>query len=68
MLSIVLDEADGEMFSSGPFRLRVLAQGADRPIGIIETTVPAGFPGPVRRRHAEMTDIFYVLEGLWSLT
>ena len=24
---------------------------------------PPGFPGPVRHRHAQMTDVFYVLEG-----
>jgi uncharacterized cupin superfamily protein len=28
-----------------------------------DSTVPPGFPGVVRHRHAQMTDIFYILEG-----
>jgi mannose-6-phosphate isomerase-like protein (cupin superfamily) len=30
---------------------------------VTDNTVPPEFPGPVRHRHAQMTDIFYVLEG-----
>jgi mannose-6-phosphate isomerase-like protein (cupin superfamily) len=63
MNPIVFSEADGEVYDTGAVRLRLLAQSPDHPIAVTDNTVPPGFPGPVRHRHAQMTDIFYVLEG-----
>jgi uncharacterized cupin superfamily protein len=63
MEPIVFEETDGEVYDTGAVRLRLLAQSPDQPIAITDNTVPPGFPGPVRHRHARMTDIFYVLEG-----
>ena len=63
MQPIVFEDSDGEVYDAGPIRLRLLAQSPDQPIAITDNTVPAGFLGPVRHRHANMTDIFYVLEG-----
>ena len=63
MEPIVFAETEGEVYDTGPVRLRLLAQSPDQPIAITDNTVPPGFPGPVRHRHARMTDIFYVLEG-----
>jgi quercetin dioxygenase-like cupin family protein len=63
MEPIVFAETDGEVYDTGAVRLRLLAQSPGQPIAITDNTVPPGFPGPVRHRHAEMTDIFYVLEG-----
>jgi quercetin dioxygenase-like cupin family protein len=63
MEPIVFEETDGEVYDTGAVRLRLLAQLPDQPIAITDNTVPPGFPGPVRHRHARMTDIFYVLEG-----
>jgi mannose-6-phosphate isomerase-like protein (cupin superfamily) len=60
---IVFGENDGEIYDTGAVRLRLLAQSPDHPIAITDSTVPPGFPGPVRHRHAQMIDIFYVLEG-----
>src|SRR5919107_3217720 len=60
---IVFEESDGEVYDTGALRLRLLAQSPDQPIATTDSTVPPGFPGPVRHRHARMTDIFYVLEG-----
>lgn len=60
---IVLTETEGEVSGAGALRMRMLAQSPDQPIAVIDSTVPPGFPGPVRHRHARMTDIFYVLEG-----
>ena len=60
---IVFAETDGEFYDTGALRFRLLAQSPDQPIAIADSTVPPGFPGPVRHRHASMTDIFYVLEG-----
>ncbi|MDP9382789.1 MAG: cupin domain-containing protein [Chloroflexota bacterium] len=54
---------EGEVL--GP--LRVLAQSPDHPISVTEQTIPPGFPGPVRHRHARMHDIFYVLAGALTL-
>ena len=55
------DRGRGVRHRRGP--LRLLAQSPDQPIAVTDNTVPPGFPGPVRHRHAQMTDIFYVLEG-----
>ena len=60
---IVFEESDGEVYDTGALRLRLLAQSPDQPIAITDNTVPPGFPGPVRHRHASMTDIVDVLEG-----
>ena len=60
---IVFEATEGEVYDAGPVRLRLLAQSPDQRIAITDNTVPPGFPGPVRHRHANMTDIFYVLEG-----
>jgi len=63
MEPIVFAESEGEVYDTGAVRLRFLAQSPDQPIAVTDITVPPGFPGPVRHRHASMTDIFYVLEG-----
>jgi quercetin dioxygenase-like cupin family protein len=60
---IVFTESDGEVYDTGAVRLRVLSQSPDQPLAVTDNTVPPGFPGPVRYRHHQMTDIFYVLEG-----
>jgi mannose-6-phosphate isomerase-like protein (cupin superfamily) len=60
---IVFAETEGEFYDTGALRFRLLTQSPDQPLAIAESTVPPGFPGPVRHRHARMTDIFYVLEG-----
>ena len=63
MKATVFGEADGEVYVAGAVKLRVLAQSPDQPLAITDNVVPPGFPGPVRHRHAQMTDAFYVLEG-----
>lgn len=63
MEPIAFDEGGGELFGGSANRVRFLAQSPDHPIAATDSTVPPGFPGPVRHRHARMTDIFYVLEG-----
>ncbi len=63
MDAVVFEEGEGEILSPGPIRVRFLAQSPDHPVAITESTVPPGFPGPTQHRHAQMTDIFYVLEG-----
>jgi mannose-6-phosphate isomerase-like protein (cupin superfamily) len=63
MEPIVFDAAGGDVIDAGSTRLRLLAQSPGHPIAVTDNVVPPGFPGPVRHRHARMTDIFYVLEG-----
>jgi quercetin dioxygenase-like cupin family protein len=63
MEPIVFEETGGEVYDTVGWRLRLLAQSPDQPIAVTDNTVPPGFPGPVRHRHAQMTDFFYVLEG-----
>jgi hypothetical protein len=52
MEPIVFAETDGEVYDTGAVRLRLLAQSPGQPIAITDNTVPPGFPGPVRHRHA----------------
>jgi quercetin dioxygenase-like cupin family protein len=59
----VFEDGEGEVYDAGALRMRLLAQSPDQPLAIMDNVVPPGFPGPVRHRHAKMTDIFYVLEG-----
>ncbi len=63
----VAADGEGEVYDAGALRLRVLAQSPDQPLAIMDSVVPPGFAGPVRHRHARMTDIFYVLEGQLTL-
>jgi mannose-6-phosphate isomerase-like protein (cupin superfamily) len=63
MGATVFGDTDGEVYEAGGVRLRVLAQSPDQPIAVTDNTVPPGFPGPVKHRHARMTDVYYVLEG-----
>lgn len=63
MEAVVFEDAEGEVFGAGPNRVRFLAQSPGQPVAVMDSTVPPGFPGPVRHRHARMTDVFYVLEG-----
>ena len=63
MEAIVLGETEGELYETGGVRLRLLAQAPDQPLAITDNTLPPSFPGPVRHRHATMTDVFYMLEG-----
>ena len=59
----VFADAEGEIYDAGALRLRLLAQSPDQPIAVTDNVVPPAFPGPVRHRHATMTEMFYVLEG-----
>ncbi|MEJ7837895.1 MAG: cupin domain-containing protein, partial [Thermomicrobiales bacterium] len=63
----VLNDGEGEVFGGDAYHLRFLAQSPEHPIAITENAVPPGFPGPVRHRHEQMTDIFYVLAGTMKL-
>ena len=63
MEATVFGDAEGEVYDAGAVKLRVLAQAPGQPLAVTDNTVPPGFPGPVRHRHARMTDVFYVLEG-----
>lgn len=60
---VVLGPGEGDVV--GP--TRILAQSPGDPIAVTESTIPPGFPGPVRHRHAQMYDIFYVLDGTLTL-
>lgn len=59
----VYESGEGREVLGSPPVLRLLAGAPDDPIAITESTIPPGFPGPVRHRHREMFDIFYLLEG-----
>ena len=65
----ILGPRDGERIGSGPAGARVLAP-AESTAGaftLTDTTIPPGFPGPPRHSHTQLTDAFYVLEGILSV-
>jgi len=47
MEAVVFGSTEGEVFSVGPSRMRMLAQSPAHPIAITDNTVPPGFPGPL---------------------
>lgn len=56
-------DSEGEVYDTGSARMRILAHAPEHAVAFMDSTVPPGFLGPVPHRHAQMTDIFYVLEG-----
>jgi mannose-6-phosphate isomerase-like protein (cupin superfamily) len=67
--SKVVGPGEGELLDLGPSRSTVKA-GVDDGMGslaVLESTVQAGFPGPVLHLHEQMVDSFYVQEGTLTL-
>jgi mannose-6-phosphate isomerase-like protein (cupin superfamily) len=67
--AVVLEPGEGEQLDLGPSRSTVKA-GAGNGMGslaVLESTVQAGFPGPVLHHHERMVDSFYVLDGTLGL-
>ena len=67
--AVVLQPGEGELLELGPSRSTVKA-GVDDGMGslaVLESTVQAGFPGPVLHLHEQMVDSFYVQEGTLTL-
>jgi mannose-6-phosphate isomerase-like protein (cupin superfamily) len=67
--AVVLEPGEGEQLDLGPSRSTVKA-GAGNGMGslaVLESTVQAGFPGPVLHHHERMVDSFYVLDGILGL-
>jgi mannose-6-phosphate isomerase-like protein (cupin superfamily) len=65
----VVEPGDGELLDLGPSRSTVKG-GVDDGMGslaVLESTVSAGFPGPVLHLHEQMVDSFYVREGTLTL-
>ena len=59
---------EGEELALGPSRLLFKATGDDMDaFSLSESTVGAGFPGPVLHRHERLVDNFYVVEGTLTL-
>ena len=63
--AIVRGPGTGESIRLGSGGALFKAEGGDGDgtFSLSETTVPAGFPGPVPHRHESFADSFYVLEG-----
>jgi mannose-6-phosphate isomerase-like protein (cupin superfamily) len=65
----VVEPGEGELLDLGPSRSTVKG-GVDDGMGslaVLESTVAAGFPGPVLHLHEQMVDSFYVREGTLTL-
>ena len=56
---------DGEQYSSGPMRIRILEDGGttEHRLGTAEITIAPRTPGPPQHRHAEHDEGFYVVSG-----
>jgi quercetin dioxygenase-like cupin family protein len=67
--AIVLGPGEGDQLAFGPSRSSVKAGVSDAigSVAVIETTLAAGFPGPVLHLHDAMVDSFFVLEGTLAL-
>lgn len=67
--AILLGPGEGDELALGPSRSCVKAGGSDGlgSLAVLETTIAAGFQGPVLHRHEAMVDSFYVLEGTLTL-
>jgi quercetin dioxygenase-like cupin family protein len=66
----IVQPGEGELLDLGPSRSTVKA-GVDDGMGslaVLESTVQAGFPGPVLHEHEQMVDSFYVQGGTLTLT
>src|SRR5512132_2760488 len=63
---VVLGPGAGETVALGGSRVRLIAQGGDAGgrVSITDFVLAPGFPGPRPHVHREMTDMFFVLEGL----
>jgi mannose-6-phosphate isomerase-like protein (cupin superfamily) len=66
----VLQPGEGELLDLGPSR-SIVKGGVDDGMGslaVLESTVQAGFPGPVLHLHERMVDSFYIQRGTLTLT
>lgn len=56
---------DGETFTSGPVRFRILEDGTgvDARFGVAECVLAPGWPGPPQHVHREHDETFYVVSG-----
>jgi quercetin dioxygenase-like cupin family protein len=67
--AVVLKAGEGEQLALGPSQARLMAGISDGSgsLAVLETTVAAGFPGPVLHLHEATVDSFYVLDGTLTL-
>jgi quercetin dioxygenase-like cupin family protein len=69
MAAVVHGPGDGEHHQAGasPLTLKATSEDTRGQFFLSETVVEPGFPGPPLHRHRELTDMFYVLEGVLTL-
>ena len=69
MAAVIHRPGDGEHLAAGASSLTLKATSGDTggQFFLSETEVEPGFPGPPLHRHRELTDMFYVLEGVLTL-
>jgi uncharacterized cupin superfamily protein len=69
MAAVIHRPGDGEHHAAGASSLTLKATSEDTrgQFFLSETEVEPGFPGPPLHRHRELTDMFYVLEGVLTL-
>lgn len=67
--AILLGAGEGDELALGPSRSCVKVGGSDGlgSLALLESTIAAGFRGPVLHRHEAMVDSFWVLEGTLTL-
>lgn len=60
----------GETWSAGGADFRILADGSavDGRWGLVECTIPPGFPGPPQHVHREHDESFFILTGTVRFT
>ena len=68
-MAVVHGPGEGEHHAVGASSLTLKATAPDTrgQFFLSETVVEPGFPGPPLHRHRELTDMFYVIEGVLTL-
>jgi quercetin dioxygenase-like cupin family protein len=68
-VSVVTAE-QGDSFTMGPLRVRILEDGSgtDSRLGVVEVTIAAGASGPPQHFHREHDETFFVVSGVVRFT
>jgi hypothetical protein len=66
----IVRPGDGETFSNGPLRMRLLEDGSttDHRLGMAEIEIAPHMDGPPQHRHAQHDEGFYVISGTVRFT
>lgn len=68
--AVILGPGEGERHAAGTsseILIKATSAATAASLFLSETTIEPGFPGPPPHRHAQLHDMFYVLEGVLTM-